>query len=165
MVTRLFYMGGTLALVLAGQRQMTQADYRVAGQIRDVCRRVLPGALVTLANKSGVTLNRTSDVEGRYAFFQLPEPGPWTLTAKLGGFLPAVIDNVVLSSPTITESDIRLVTDPSTVRSTTITVSHRPADAAPLFPHELVGTVTRTGAPAGGALVTLSKASGGAVCV
>ncbi len=161
MVTRLFYVGGTLALVvLAGQRQTTQADYRVAGQIRDVCGRVLPGALVTLANKSGVTLNRTSDGEGRYAFLQLPEPGPWTLTAKEAGFLPAVIDNV---SPTSTESNIRLLTDPSTVRSSTITVSHRPADAAPLFPHELVGTVTRTGAPAGGAIVTLSKASAGAV--
>jgi hypothetical protein len=164
MVTRLFYMGGTLTLViLAGQRQTTQADYRVAGQIRDVCGRVLPGALVTLANKSGVTFNRTSDGEGRYAFLQLPEPGALTLTAKEAGFFPAVIDNVILSSPTSTESNIRLVTDPSTVRSTTITVSDGPADAAPLFPHELVGTVTRTGAPAGGAIVTLSKSSAGAV--
>lgn len=164
MVTRLFYMGGTLALVvLTGQRQTTQADYRVTGQIRDVCGRVLPGALVTLANKSGVTLNRTSDVEGRYAFLQLPEPGPWTLTAKEVGFLPAVIDDVVLSSPTSTVSNIRLLTDPSTVRTSTIYVSDGPAGAAPLFPHELVGTVTRSGAPAAGAIVTLSKASNGPV--
>ena len=159
-VTRLFCVFGILALVvLGGQGQTMRADHRVAGHIRDVCGRVLPGTVVTLANKSGVTLNATTDGEGRYALVPPSEPGPWTLSAKLVGYLPAVTENVVLSSVTSTETNIRLLTDPSNVRTTTISVSDRSPDAAPIYPHELIGTVSRASAPAQGALVTLTKSA------
>ena len=96
-MTRLFYMGGTLALVWyervnARRRKLTiESPDRYA-----MC--VVGFFLVlsyTLASQSGLTLNSTSEGEGRYAFLQLPERGSWTLTDKEAGFLPAVIDNLL----------------------------------------------------------------------
>jgi hypothetical protein len=146
---------------LVAQAPVAQAEYQLVGQVRDVCGRVIPGTRVRLMNRSGLVLDSYADGEGRYAFRQVPGPGPWRLTAELLSFTPEILDDLVLAPEVNHEKNIRLVMDPATVRTVEVITTHAPRNAPPKFVHELVGTVTYQGSPAPGTLVMLRNVSTG----
>jgi len=80
---------------LTAQTQITTGV--IQGAVQDSTGAVLPGVDVTVVNaQTNLTLNRTTDSDGRFVFLQLP-PGRYTVTAKLAGFGTFVQDNIDLT--------------------------------------------------------------------
>ncbi|MCX6539065.1 MAG: TonB-dependent receptor [Acidobacteria bacterium] len=102
----------TLALVLvvglAGGAWAQEQSGGIQGVVKDSTGAVLPGVTVEARNvvSSGV-LNTVTDAKGAYRFPAVP-PGTYEVTAKLQGFNPARVPNVVIALGRILSVDLSL---------------------------------------------------------
>lgn len=80
----------------------------VLGTIEDQSGAVVPGAAVTLTNKStGLTLNSTSDSQGRFTINNVPA-GNYDLNAKANGFKPLTQSGIEVVINTVTRAGLKL---------------------------------------------------------
>ena|SRR4249920_3556467 len=92
-LTRMPFLGTVLcvSVVLAGQTNVVESavgvmSSEVSGQVRDVCGRVIPGAIVALGNESGKSFR-----VGRSHVSQwLATPARWILAVQFRGLAPYV---------------------------------------------------------------------------
>lgn len=87
-----FAIAVLMALPLVAQEQ-TGA---IQGVVKDSQGGSVPGATVEVTSSAGRTLTATTDATGTYRFPALPG-GTYTVTAKLTGFSPGRVDNVVVT--------------------------------------------------------------------
>lgn len=86
------------ALLLATPALGQEYRGRVQGSLTDETELAVPGAQVTLRNDAtGVAVTRTTGPEGRY-LFDYVDPGTYTLTAELSGFMTVVQRNVLVQA-------------------------------------------------------------------
>jgi len=89
---RLLLLIALLAPPSAARAQFETAS--VVGTVRDSSGAAVPDATVTLTNlETGVSVERTSDAQGLYEFFNV-RIGRYVVTADKAGFSVAVVDNV-----------------------------------------------------------------------
>ncbi len=67
----------------------------IVGTVTDASLAVLPGATVDAASASGTRLSTTTNTQGEYRFPRVP-PGSYVVSAKLDGFNPAEVQNVMV---------------------------------------------------------------------
>ena len=96
-------------LILASVLETRAAE--LSGQVRDVCGRSIPGAVVALENlRSGVVFRTTAITEGRYAFHDVPAGDSWVLSVRAFGSVRAMQD-VVLREDAPLERNVPLLPD------------------------------------------------------
>jgi hypothetical protein len=147
-----------VGVVLAGQMNVAgsevgAASTEVSGQVKDVCGRVIPGAIVTLGNDSGTSFRVTTDGVGRYVFHNVPSTDDsWVLGVESVGFEKERRGEIRLKEGSPLELNIRLLRDLSLKE--VLIVSH--ADPNIRFKkYSIVGVVTDPdGIPVYGATVT-----------
>ncbi len=97
--TPLFSLGAGILLLVFGQTQL-HAQYdsgSLVGVIQDSTGAVIPGATVTVVNKStGAVFTTTSGAAGQYEAPSL-HTGTYKITAERSGFNTAVADNILVS--------------------------------------------------------------------
>ncbi len=87
-----FAVAVLMALPAAAQEQTGS----ITGVVKDSQGGSVPGATVEATSTGGRTLTATTDATGTYRFPALPG-GTYTVTAKLAGFSPGRVDNVVVT--------------------------------------------------------------------
>ncbi|HZQ52512.1 MAG TPA: carboxypeptidase-like regulatory domain-containing protein [Bryobacteraceae bacterium] len=96
---------------------------QIRGLVTDQSGAVLPGATVTLSNKStGVTTTKQSDSAGLYVFDYV-DPGTYTVTVEAPGFGKFVQENVVVQSGG--DVTVNATMNPGTLQQS-VTVSGEP---------------------------------------
>ena len=114
----------TLALVLlvpAGRSDAQVLYGSVVGTVADTSKAAVPGATVTLINKStNLARETTSRSDGTYSFVNVP-PGTYTVRVVLQGFKESLEENVPVSGNSISRVDVGLevgqLTEAVTVQS------------------------------------------------
>ena len=97
---------GLLATVTSAAGQ--GGDSAIRGRVVDGQQAVLPGAAIVVTNRdTGATRETVSGVDGSYFVTSLP-PGPYRVTAELGGFRPLTRDDVVLRLGATSTVDLQL---------------------------------------------------------
>src|SRR5687768_17304107 len=109
-------MGGTtvcravaciLLLLAAAGIGLAQSGTSVMGIISDPQGARVPGATVTLLNKStGASRTAISDDTGAYAFPQL-SPGKYSIKAELQGFKTVIADDIEAPISVTTRADLK----------------------------------------------------------
>src|SRR5262245_57056979 len=82
-----------IAALLAWPAAAQEQRGSIEGVVKDTSGAVIPGATVTLAGGSGVTVEAISDAQGQYRFPSVA-PGNYTVTANLQGFGQGKVENV-----------------------------------------------------------------------
>ncbi len=85
-------VGFALALPAGAQEQVGA----IRGTVTDASAAVLPGATVEAVSAGGARLSATTSSVGEYRFPRVP-PGTYSVSAKLDGFNPQEVANVVVS--------------------------------------------------------------------
>ncbi len=94
---RLLRTGIALVLLRAAAPAVAQEQVgAIAGTVSDASGAVLPGVAIEAASVSGGRLDTKSNEDGTYRFPRVP-PGTYNVTAKLDGFNPAEVANVVVT--------------------------------------------------------------------
>jgi hypothetical protein len=97
-----------LLLILAAPVLAQFETATVLGTVRDSTGAVVPGATVTLLGlDTGLTFTKTTDQSGNYEFFTV-RIGTYKVSAELGGFSPASVDNVRVTIGSRQRVDLRL---------------------------------------------------------
>lgn len=134
----------------------------LSGQVRDVCGRTIPGATVTLSNRSGAAYRAHADPEGRFVFRDISSPSDtWVLTVEqMAGFEKWQEDVQSKPGVPLDEFNIRLLRDLG------LKVERFSTHAAPgtvFHRYSAIGKVTGPNRePVSGATVTLRN-SGSAI--
>jgi hypothetical protein len=148
-----------VSLVVVDQTTLAQSTVggvsgEVSVRVSNVCGASIPGAIVTLANQSGVAYRAAPASMGSYTFRGIPSTGDsWILTVESLGFEKERREGLRIKEGVPLAFDIRLLRD-LTLKET-VTVS----DGVPGAVHRrysVIGTITRpNGGPVSGATVTL----------
>lgn len=140
-------MGGTafygavaciLLLVATPGIGLAQSGTSISGVLSDPQGARVPGATITLLNKStGASRTAISDETGAYAFPQL-SPGKYSIKAELQGFKTVVADDVEAPIGVTTRADLKFtevggITETVTVRGTTANVNTTDATVGNTF--------------------------------
>ena len=110
----------SVGVLIASQAALGQAR-QLAGAVKDVCGRSMPGATVTVVNESETVARTVSGSEGRYSFGVLP-PGSLTLTFAMNGFETQRHPIEFPQTGAAVERSVRLL--PDLTLKETLTVSH-----------------------------------------
>lgn len=95
----------------------------IEGTIRDSQGGTVPGAVVTVRGRTGLTVERATGDEGLYFFPALP-PGQYALTATHDGFGPAQVERIDLRLGDALTIDLTL--EPASIRESVTVVPESP---------------------------------------
>lgn len=95
-------------LLAAPLMAQTATTASMSGRVTDSQGSVVPGATVTLTDRSTTQASVTiSDPQGRYSFFNL-RPGVYDLAATLAGFKPAAVAGLAIEATRAVVQDVGL---------------------------------------------------------